>query len=61
MDLEAEISQKLESFYAPEEAAMWWTSKQPFFEGAIPAQMLADGRGAELLEALKAMEDCVYL
>lgn len=48
-------------WYTDAELATWLSSPQPLIEGKTPIELLAEGRKAELLNAIRALDEGAYL
>lgn len=50
----------LGEFYTDAEAFQWLIRQQPLFDGAVPLDIVAEGRMGDLVLALRGMRDGVY-
>jgi hypothetical protein len=60
-DLTEQIADRLASLFTVAELTQWLVSPQPLLDGAIPADLLAKGRDAEVLRVLDQIGDGAYL
>jgi hypothetical protein len=51
----------LRTFYTDAEAFAWLTLPQPQHDGAIPLDIIGDGRVSDLVVSLRRMDEGVYL
>lgn len=51
----------LRDLYTDEEIALWWRSPQPMFDGALPSDLIAAGREADLVVSLRRIVEGVYV
>lgn len=51
----------LREFYTEAEIAVWWHSPQPMFDGGLPPDLIAAGREADLVLALRRLAEGVYV
>ena len=52
---------KLRGFYTDAEAFNWLTLPQPLLHGKVPIEMIACGETETVVNALRQIEDSVYL
>lgn len=60
LDLEFVVDQ-LSDIYEPDEARLWLFSRQTVLGGAIPAELIQQGRIDDVLTALNQFRDGVFL
>ena len=48
-------------FYDYDGAMAWLQSAQPLFAGEVPAKLIAIGRGSEVLEVLRRLDQGAFL
>ena len=60
LDLEFIIDQ-LSDVYEPNEARLWLFARQKLLGGAVPAELIQQGRTDEVLAALNQLRDGVFL
>lgn len=61
MTIHQQIREKLEFLYDEDEAFAWLHLPQGLLGGAIPARLIAAGRGEEVFGVLQAVLDGAYL
>jgi hypothetical protein len=49
------------TMYSPPELAQWLQSPQPLIGGATPLQLLATGQTMPLFNAMRALDEGVYI
>jgi hypothetical protein len=60
LDLEYIVDQ-LSDFYQPEEARLWMFSRQKLLNGEIPANLIQQGRAAEVIAVIDQLRDGVFV
>lgn len=56
-----EATHRLAPIYTSEEAAIWWLSGQKVLDGNIPAELVADGKSAEVRAGIEAVVSGAYI
>jgi hypothetical protein len=59
LDLEY-IVEQLADFYEPQEARLWLFSRQKLLNGAIPAELIQQGKASEVIEVIDRLRDSVH-
>lgn len=60
LDLEY-IVEQLSDFYEPQEARLWLFSRQKLLNGAIPAELIQQGKASEVIEIVDRLRDSVHV
>lgn len=60
LDLEY-IVEQLADFYEPQEARLWLYSRQKLLGGAIPAELIRDGKAHEVIAVIDQLRDSVHV
>ena len=60
LDLEY-IVEQLADFYEPQEARLWLYSRQKLLDGAIPAELIREGKAAEVIAVIDQLRDSVHI
>ena len=60
LDLEYIIEQ-LADFYEPQEARLWLFSRQKLLGGAIPAELIQQGKAQEVIAVIDQLRDSVHI
>lgn len=55
------IVDNLSDFYEPKEARLWLFARQKLLGGAIPAELIQEGRTQEVIALLDQLRDGVFL
>jgi hypothetical protein len=55
------IVEQLADFYDPQEARVWLYSRQKLLQGAIPADLIREGRAAEVIAMIDQLRDSVHV
>ena len=58
---QTKINVVLSEWYDTYERRQWWRNGQLFFDGLTPTEMLSQGRGEEVLEFAKQINEGLYL
>lgn len=57
----SEIQALLSGYYTPSEADTWWGAPHPQFDGKSALDMVEQGRGQDVVDALRRLDDAGYL
>jgi hypothetical protein len=60
LDLEY-IVEQLADFYEPQEARLWLYSRQKLLSGAIPAELIRDGKAQDVIAVIDQLRDSVHV
>jgi hypothetical protein len=60
LDLEY-IVEQLADFYEPQEARLWLFSRQKLLNGATPAELIQEGKAAEVIAVIDQLRDSVHM
>ena len=56
-----QLNSALAEFYTPIEAGVWMRSAHHQLQGRTPLDAIAAGDGAQVLQIVERLKDCVYL
>jgi len=54
------VVEQLADLYEPDEARLWLFSRQRLLDGAIPAELIQQGKTTEVLQIIKQIVEGVY-
>jgi hypothetical protein len=60
LDLEY-IVEQLADFYEPQEARLWLYSRQKLLNGAIPADLIREGKAQDVITVINQLRDSVHV
>jgi len=55
------IVEQLADFYDPKEARVWLYSRQRLLQGAIPAELIREGKATEVIAVIDQLRDSVHV
>lgn len=55
------IVDEISDFYEPQDARLWLISRQKLLDGAVPAELIQEGRTEEVIQMIDQLRDGVYI